>query len=188
MTRVLNEYGTVLRILQRAEGFVDTGDQEHFDECESVMSDALRCIRSSAFEWKSVLPTSKYNRATGVVVEAALTKILGDVLALPDIPELDSHRLCELCRILNALEGLFADGTESASMVVAYVPSWLKYSYLSELLEASIADISYLFDEGALIDFEVDELVKLVKALFADTPLRTNTMAKLQRGHPNLIA
>lgn len=31
---------------------MDTGDQEHFDECESVMSDALRCIRSSAFEWK----------------------------------------------------------------------------------------------------------------------------------------
>ncbi len=36
--------------------------------------------------------------------------------------------------------------------------------------EASIADISYLFDEGALVDFEVDELVSLVRALFADTP------------------
>ena len=91
------------------------------------------------------------------------------------------------------------------SVVIDYVPSWLKYSYLSELLvsvpcilticteldlsllmsqEASIADISYLFDEGALIDFEVEELVKLVRALFADTQLRTNTIAKLRRGHP----
>lgn len=50
--------------------------------------------------------------------------------------------------------------------------------------EASIADISYLFDEGALIDFSVDELVNIVRALFADTPLRANTIAKLQRGHP----
>ncbi len=89
-------------------------------------------------------------------------------------------------------------------MVVAYVPAWLKLSYLSDLLvsatcfqarqfhltrtprpqEASIADISYLFDEGALIYFSVDELVGLVRALFADTPLRTNTITKLTVGHP----
>lgn len=47
-----------------------------------------------------------------------------------------------------------------------------------------MADISYLFGEGALVDFDVDELVKLVKALFADTPLRRKTIAKLQEGHP----
>lgn len=87
-------------------------------------------------------------------------------------------------------------------MAVDHVPSWLKYSYLTELLvsiyitsaekrhlifasqEASIADISYLFDEGALIDFDVNEIVKLIRALFADTPLRSNTIAKLMRGHP----
>lgn len=61
-------------------------------------------------------------------------------------------------------------------------------TFITPLKEASIADISYLFDEGALIDFEVDELVKLIKALFAETPLRANTIAKLQRGHPSSIA
>lgn len=50
--------------------------------------------------------------------------------------------------------------------------------------EASIADISYLFEEGALVDFEINELVNLVRALFADTPLRANTINKLMRGHP----
>lgn len=35
--------------------------------------------------------------------------MLSDVLALHDIPEVDSRRLSELCRILNALEGLFVD-------------------------------------------------------------------------------
>jgi len=72
------------------------------------------------------------------------------------------------------------------------VPAWLKFSYLSETLgmfcfrqnriglngfslqEASLADISYLFDEGALVDYETQELIKLVRALFADTPQRTN--------------
>lgn len=47
-----------------------------------------------------------------------------------------------------------------------------------------MADITYLFEEGALVDFELDELVKLVRALFADTPLRANTISKFLAGHP----
>lgn len=49
--------------------------------------------------------------------------------------------------------------------------------------EASLADISYLFDEGALVDYETEELVKLVRALFADTPQRANMINKLVSGH-----
>jgi len=176
----------VQRILARAEGFVDTADQDRFDECENVMSLVLRDVRSVAYQWKTTLARSKYYHALGLVVDAALTTVLDAVLALPDIPEVESQKLSELCRIFDALEGLFVDNPESdaSSLVVAYVPSWLKFSYLQELLGASLVDISYLFDEGALIDFDVDELVKLVRALFSDTQLRTNTIAKLSRGHP----
>lgn len=39
-------------------------------------------------------------------------RILGDILALPDITKVESHRLSELCRILHALEGLFIDDPE----------------------------------------------------------------------------
>lgn len=48
-----------------------------------------------------------------------------------------------------------------------------------------MADISYLFEQGALVDFQIDELVNLVRALFADTQLRTNTINKLLEGHPD---
>lgn len=72
---------------------------------------------------------------------------------------------------------------KQTSAVVAYVPSWLKFSYLSEVLEASLADITYLFEEGALVDFQTEELVKLITALFSDTPLRAETIQKLQSGH-----
>lgn len=40
-------------------------------------------------------------------MNAALGRILNDILALSDITAQESHRLSELCRILNALEGLF---------------------------------------------------------------------------------
>ena len=49
--------------------------------------------------------------------------------------------------------------------------------------EASFADISYLFDEGALIDFEVDELVGLVRALFADIHMWRDMIVKLKKVH-----
>lgn len=50
--------------------------------------------------------------------------------------------------------------------------------------EASMADITYLFEVGALVDFSTDELVRLVWALFADTNLRTTTINKILAGHP----
>jgi centromere/kinetochore protein ZW10 len=159
-----------------------------------------------------VVNKSRYYSSLGQLVDATLERVLADVLELDDITEDESNRLAELCRILNALEGLFVEdaGNDQPSFAVAYVPSWLKFSYLSVLLvralilmslpdhvmnaplimiifrkqEASIADIQYLFDDGALVDFEVEELAKLVRALFAETPLRTNIIGRLLHGHP----
>ena len=61
---------------------------------------------------KDVLAKSKYYEAIGSVTDAALSRVLQDILELNDIPELESHRLSELCRILNALEGLFCEDPE----------------------------------------------------------------------------
>ncbi|PIL24678.1 hypothetical protein GSI_12562 [Ganoderma sinense ZZ0214-1] len=181
---IVREEKLIDEMLDTAMGFIDTTQQERYDECEEAVNDVLQRIRRVAPQWKAVLTKSRYYDALGSIVEAALSRILADVLALEDITETESHRLSELCHILNALEGQFVEDPDQPSFVVSYVPSWLKFSYLSELLEASIADISYLFEEGALVDFEIEELVKLVKALFADTQLRANTISKLQQGHP----
>ena len=62
-----------------------------------------------------VLAKTKYYEAAGAVVNAALTRILQDILALPDITEVESHKLNELCRILNALEGLFVGDPSQVS-------------------------------------------------------------------------
>ncbi|KAJ3784837.1 hypothetical protein GGU10DRAFT_293448 [Lentinula aff. detonsa] len=172
-------------LTEGTQGFVSTGDQDRYDECENAMNQVLQEIRRVSQKWKDLLTKSKYYTALGSITDAVLCRVLQDVLALGDIPELESHRLSELCRILLALEGLFNEDPEKPSFVVAYVPSWLKFSYLSELLEASLADITYLFEEGALVDFEVEELARLVRALFADTALRANTINKILSGHPS---
>ncbi|KAG6895807.1 hypothetical protein C0992_012359 [Termitomyces sp. T32_za158] len=182
---ITKEQETVVKTLTGgAQGFTYTGEQDRYDECESAMTQVLQEVRRFASRLKGILTKTRYYTAIGLLVEAVLDRTIRDVLALPDIPEVESHRLSELCHIFNALEGLFVEDTTQPSFVVAYVPSWLKFSYLTELLEASMADITYLFEEGALVDFQVDELVRLVRALFADTQLRTNTIMKLMGGHP----
>ncbi|KAJ7759219.1 hypothetical protein B0H16DRAFT_1885130 [Mycena metata] len=169
-------------IVQGAEGFTFTGDQDRYDECEAALSRVVQEIKRLSQRWKGILNKSKYYTAIGMIAEAALARVLQDVLALPDITEVESHRLSELCRIMHALEGLFVEDANQDPFVLAYVPSWLKFQYLSELLEASMVDILDLFDSGSLVDFEVDELVRLVRALFADTALRTNTINRLTGG------
>jgi len=171
-------------LVDGAQGFLDSADQARYDECEAALIQVLNEIRHLASKLKGLLPKSKYYSVVGSVTEAALSRVLDDMLTLGDIPEVESHRLSELCRILNALEGLFVEDHNQSSFALAYVPSWLKFSYLSELLEASMADITYLFEVGALVDFSTDELVRLVQALFADTNLRTTTINKILAGHP----
>lgn len=59
-----------------------------------------------------------------MITEAALARVVQEVIALGDITEVESHRLAELCRILTALEGLFiedkdggdGDGEEKVSI------------------------------------------------------------------------
>ncbi|KAF7308440.1 Dsl1-C domain-containing protein [Mycena chlorophos] len=170
-------------IAKGAEGFTFLADQDRYDDCEAAIGRAVQEIKRLAQRWQGVLNKSKYYTAVGLITDAALSRLLVDVLALPDITEVESHRLHELFRMLSALEALFVEDVNQQPFVVAYVPSWLKFSYLTELMDASMVDIVDLFESGALVDFEVDELVRLVRALFADNALRTNTINKLTGGH-----
>src|SRR5436190_15650423 len=68
--------------------------------------------------YQPLLPKSKYYTAVGSVVDAALSRVLDDILKLPDITAEESHRLSELCRILHALEALFVEDSDQASCAV----------------------------------------------------------------------
>ena len=64
---------------------------------------------------QGILTKSKYYSAIGSIADAALSRMLRDIIALPDIPEIESHRLSELCRILNSMEGLFSEDPDQVS-------------------------------------------------------------------------
>lgn len=46
------------------------------------------------------------------------------------------------------------------------------------------ADILFLFDHGHLVDFSPQEIVRLIRALFSESPLRNRNVEKILAGHP----
>ncbi|KAG8679682.1 hypothetical protein FRC09_018796 [Ceratobasidium sp. 395] len=170
-----NEKLAIAKYLEPANGFKHMQDQAHYQECRRAVT---RCTQAP------VLPVTKYYPALGTLVDDVLVRITEDILAMPDIPETESHRLHDICKILHAFESLFVLEGDTTSNVTLHVPSWFKYSYLSELLEASLADIRHLFDIGALVDFSEQDLAHLIRALFSDSPKRQELIDRVLAGHP----
>jgi len=181
---VVRQQEGVLNMLVGAQGFANVSNGARFEECKSAIQQVLEDIKSLARQWKVTLTKSAYLHAMGQIVDDALFRVMDDVLSLDDIPEADSERLSALCEMLAPLEELFVDALGEQSVVGSHVPLWFKFSYLSWLIKGSIADLSYLFDQGMLVDYEIDELVRLLRALFAETPLRESTITKISKGHP----
>jgi len=72
---------------------------------------------------------------------------------------------------------------QGRDMTGVYTPNWFKFVYLAEILESSLADIKYLWQEGELkLEFQFGEVVDLVEALFADSEYRRKAIAEIRRG------
>ncbi|KAL7415552.1 hypothetical protein BDY24DRAFT_263485 [Mrakia frigida] len=169
----------MMEILDEAHAFVDSSSLQRSKDLEMCLKRVVFKMQLLSRVYKPILSTHLFLSALGSILNSVLARMLQETIALQDITTKESHRLNEVCKMIHPLEELFVEEVGMSSSVVAFVPLWLKFCYLSELLEASIADISYLFETGALIDFSTDELVSLMKALFSDTSLRAGTIDKI---------
>ncbi|CAE6454428.1 unnamed protein product [Rhizoctonia solani] len=179
-----NEKLAIAKYLEPTEGFKDLQDQTRYQECRRAITRCTHAIAKFSRDTKPVLSVVKYHLALGTLVEDILSRLTDDIISMHDIPETESHRLHDICKVMRTFESLFIPDGESDSMVSHHVPSWFKYSYLSELLEASLADIRHLFDMGALVDFSEQDLAHLVRALFSDSPKRQELIERVLAGHP----
>ena len=123
---------------------------------------------------KGVISIDQLNQLLGSIAEFVMRFIIEAVEDLDDISEEDSNKLCKMCRELQAgLQGVFE---ENDTQGFKHTSNWFKFAYLSEILQANLVDLSYLHQEGSLMDFSADELVRLCKALFADTDKRASVI------------
>jgi hypothetical protein len=54
-----------------------------------------------------VLSFTKYYLALGTLVDDVLIRVTEDILSMHDIPETESHRLHDICKIIHAFDSLF---------------------------------------------------------------------------------
>ena len=174
--------------LDGAQGFTNCTEYPFTQECELAISSIVDRIREVNKQWSGVLSRSALLQSTGSLLSTVINKIIIDIEDMSDISEPESQRLVGYCTQLSKLEDLFMqdregdEGTGSVPLTAVYTPQWLKFSYLTNVLESSLADIKYLWHEGGLsLEYTADELVDLIEALFADSDHRRRAISEIRK-------
>ncbi|KAK5123888.1 hypothetical protein LTR85_002084 [Meristemomyces frigidus] len=163
-------------------------------ECESAVEHTVDRLREMHRQWKGVLSDGALLQSLGSLLATVTGKMIAEILDLGDIGEEDSHQLRALMDKISTGKDLFVQkrgdegqgeggGGEPMDMTFIYCPNWLKFQYLAEILESSLADIRYLWNEGELsLEFEAEEVAELIEGLFAESEMRRRAISEIRRG------
>ena len=179
---------TLIDLLDGAQGFSNCTQEPFASECDLAISSVIDFLRQIHGQWSRVLSRSASLQSTGSLLTTITNKIIVDIEDMSDISEPESQRLVSFCKSIVTLEDLFMpeqiEGSleEPVPLTVGYTPIWLKFQYLTHILDSTLADIKYLWNEGELSrDFGADEVVDLIEALFADSTHRRTAIAEIRR-------
>ncbi|KAJ9107713.1 hypothetical protein QFC21_001173 [Naganishia friedmannii] len=150
------QHDGIMDTLMDLDGLEATSDDRKFQACTKAFQDVEHKLETLFRIYRDVMPESTCLESMGRLIDAAISQICTDILSVVDITAEESERLKQLCQILRPIEERF-----------------------NEMKEASLVDITYLLESGALVDFTSDELVHLLLALFTDTPNRADLINKV---------
>ena len=179
-------------LLDGAQGFTKCTQYPYSTACETAVSSVVDRIKGVHQEWRSILSHSALLQSTGSLTATVMGKIIKDIEDMEDISEPESHRLATFCNQVSKLDDLFlpeqattdqaATDAEKITLTALYVSNWLKFQYLANILESSLVDIKYLWTQGELsLEFQVEEVIDLIRALFAESTHRRNAIAEIRR-------
>ncbi|KAJ5938710.1 Retrograde transport protein Dsl1 C-terminal [Penicillium verhagenii] len=173
-------------LLDGTQGFGQCSEQPYKTECENAVSATADRIRDVYKEWQPILSHSALLQSIGSLLSTVIGKIIMDVEDLGDISEDQSKQLVFFCNQISRLEDLFmpesAADSEAVPVTAVYVPNWLRFQYLINILDSSLADIKFLWVEGELsLEFSMDEVIDLIVALFAESDYRRRAIADIRR-------
>jgi centromere/kinetochore protein ZW10 len=139
--------------------------------------------------WKKILPYSAWASAVGSLVNAVASKIISDVFDLSGMDVDEAERTAQLITMVCALDDLFiredplkngkdlnkieaSDSDEEDTTIpltAQFASNWMKMKFLSEVLQANLVDIRYLWFESDLsLYFSKEEIADLIKLSFED--------------------
>lgn len=188
-------------LLDGAQGFVHCTEHPFNQECDIAIASTVDRLRDLHKQWRDVLSDSALLQSLGSLLSTVTNKIVVDIEDMPDISEPESQQLTAYCNRIAALENLFLPATTATTQpsqrttqhdpdhppiiipqTPLYAPHWLKFQYLATILESPLVEIKDLWttEGGLALEFDTEELVDLVVALFADTPHRRAAVAEMR--------
>lgn len=179
-------------LLDGAQGFSNCTEPPFSHECDLAVNSIVDRLRAIHKQWQSVLSHSALLQSIGSLLSTVIDKVIIDIEDMNDISEPESQRLTAYCKQFITLEDLFlpnqqpgsaASGQQEAVPLPAvYVPGWFKFQFLSEILDSSLVDIKYLWMDGGLqLEYDTEEVVDLIEALFADSEHRRKAIAEIRK-------
>ncbi|KAG4303819.1 hypothetical protein PORY_002782 [Pneumocystis oryctolagi] len=170
----------IMLILEQTNGFVDCTDKQQIEKCTCAIYDLYEKFQMLSKLWRGILSREMLFESIGQLLDVVVVYIITSIKNIPDISEEESKQLSKLCNEFVQVENIFVIEKQEFPVTPTYVPNWLKFRYLIEILEASMQDVMYLYNSGALIDFEKEEIISLLKTLFAETPSRAENISKIR--------
>lgn len=170
-----------------AQGFAHCTIHPFAGECDRAVATTLDRIRDVHRSWQGILSHSALLQSLGSILSAVTGKMIADIEDMSDISEEQSQRLRHFCLEIAKMSELFTSqegvsGQQGNDLTGIYTPNWFKFQYLSEILDSSLADIKYLWTDGELrLEMEADEVIDLIKALFAESDYRRKAIAEIRR-------
>lgn len=201
--REMDSQRTILRdLLAGTSGFANCTAPINAREYKGTIEIVIERVKQVNTEWTGVLAESVKLQSVGSLLGTVVNKITADILELADdssgISEEQSQILKGFCDQVTLLSALFEQTTplndsndqihqsgepesDVRDLTSVYVPGWLRFRYLAEVLEASLADIKFMWMESGLsYEFEMNEVVDLIEALFADSDYRRNALREIK--------
>lgn len=195
----------LLDLLDTAQSFISCTREPYASSCETAIASTTDYLRSLHAQWQPILGQSHLYQALGSLLSSVISKIILDILDMEDISEPESKKLNDFCERIAGLSVLFAsmptstststrdktvatdhdnelDPSTAPSSIALFVPNYLRFQYLMQVLTGNLKDIEYLWTEAGLsLEFSRDEVIDLIKALFSDSARRRDVIGRIRR-------
>lgn len=161
------------------EELEDDGPQNN----ESRAGMLLAQLDRLSTQWMGVLQDDVYGRVIGVLVERVLQDAMKPVLAADCITVSSANDISRIFKIIQQCRTLLPVVPDEQGSSEAYhrlVPVWEKFAALTDILEYNLNDIADGLSRKRFASFTASEMIKLIKALFEDTPRRQSLLVSIE--------
>jgi centromere/kinetochore protein ZW10 len=171
--------------LEDAQGFQGCTNVPFATVCDDAIATTIDRIGDVKRQWQNIVSQRVLVQSLGSLVSTAFTKFINDVLDMSDIAEDESRKLHSYCMSLGTLNQHFQTQDETGEVrdtSSLYIQNWFRLQYLGEILDGSLADIKFMWNDSELkLEMGADEVVGLIEALFAPSDLRRRAIADIRR-------